>query len=90
MKRTIWSTLCSLSWPPFAFLEFDILSEAVWQVRFTGRHARRWTSTLSANQWDDVSRLIRLLGDAADFDYLKHAAESVGVFDLLEELLKQP
>jgi len=38
---------------------------------------------------ETVSRLIKLLGDAADINYLKHAAESVGVADLLAELLKR-
>jgi hypothetical protein len=41
----------------------------------------------SERQWDDVSRLIKLLGDQADIKYMTHAAESVGVSDLLEKLL---
>ena len=49
-----------------------------------------YTTDTSARQWDDVSRLIILLGDSADFDYLKRAAESVGVVDLLDKLLDQP
>ena len=40
-------------------------------------------------QWDDVSRLIKLLGDGADFAYLETAAESVGVSDLLRRLREQ-
>jgi len=40
-------------------------------------------------QWDDVTRLLRLLGEQADFDYLKQAAESVGVDDLLLRLREQ-
>ena len=40
-------------------------------------------------QWDDVTKLIKLLRDAADLAYLRRAAETVGVADLLEELLSQ-
>lgn len=43
----------------------------------------------SERQWDDVSRLKRLLGDAADFQHLRQAAHSVGVADLLERLLNE-
>lgn len=43
----------------------------------------------SERQWDDVSRLVRLLGDSADVAYLKEAAESVGVHDLLSRLLSE-
>jgi len=42
---------------------------------------------VSERQWDDVSRLMCLLGDQADLDYLKNAAISVGVSDLLKRLL---
>ena len=41
----------------------------------------------SERQWEDVSRLARLLGTSADMDYLQDAAESVGVKDLLTQLL---
>jgi len=44
---------------------------------------------VSERQWDDVTRLLRLLGDQADFDYLRQAAESVGVGDLLQRLREQ-
>lgn len=47
------------------------------------------TDETSERQWDDVSRLIQLLGDAADLDYLQRAADSVGVADLLAKLLTQ-
>ena len=40
----------------------------------------------SERQWDDVSRLMTLLGDAADLEYLQQASESVGVADLLQRL----
>jgi len=40
----------------------------------------------SERQWDDVSKLIRLLGDRVDLEYLLRAASSVGFEDLLERL----
>lgn len=47
----------------------------------------RKTSETSERQWDDVTRLLKLLGDAADMEYLRTSAESVGVQDLLERLV---
>lgn len=47
----------------------------------------RKTNERSERQWDDVTRLLKLLGDAADMEYLSASAESVGVLDLLERLL---
>jgi hypothetical protein len=47
----------------------------------------RKTNETSERQWDDVTRLMKLLGDAADVDYLRTSAESVGVKDLLDRLL---
>ena len=47
----------------------------------------RKTNETSERQWDDVTRLLKLLGDAADMDYLKASAESVRVQDLLKRLL---
>ncbi len=41
----------------------------------------------SERQWDDVSRLMKLLGDQAEIDYLRQAAKSIGVQDLLARLL---
>ena len=66
---------------PIASAEDSIISKLEWY---------RLTNETSDRQWDDVSRLIQLLGDATDLDYLKHAAESVGVLDLLNKLLTQP
>lgn len=43
----------------------------------------------SERQWEDVSRLARMLSDTADVAYLRSAAASVGVADLLERLLQQ-
>lgn len=65
---------------PIASAEDSIISKLDWY---------RLTNETSARQWDDVSRLIKLLGDSADLDYLKRAAESVGVVDLLNKLLEQ-
>lgn len=47
----------------------------------------RKTNETSERQWDDVTRLLKLLGDAADREYLRASAESVGVGDLLDRLL---
>ncbi|GAB5439657.1 MAG: hypothetical protein Fues2KO_00060 [Fuerstiella sp.] len=49
----------------------------------------RKTNETSDRQWDDVTRLLKLLGDAADVEYLKESAQSVGVQDLLERLLSE-
>lgn len=49
----------------------------------------RKTNETSDRQWDDVTRLLRLLGDAADIQYLKSTAGSVGVDDLLDRLLNE-
>ena len=46
----------------------------------------RKTNETSDRQWNDVTRLLKLLGDAADVEYLKESAQSVGVQDLLERL----
>jgi hypothetical protein len=47
----------------------------------------RKTNETSERQWDDVTRLLKLLGDAADVEYLKKSAASVRVEDLLQRLL---
>jgi hypothetical protein len=49
----------------------------------------RLTNETSERQWNDVSRLLSLLSSAADIEYLRQAAESVGVADLLDKLLTQ-
>ena len=63
---------------PIATAEDSIVSKLEWY---------RLTNDTSERQWDDVSRLLNLLGDTADFDYLNDAAESVGVSDLLQRLI---
>ena len=65
---------------PVATAEDSIISKLEWY---------RKTNETSERQWDDVSKLIRLLGSAADFPYLRSAAESVGVEDLLSRLLSE-
>jgi hypothetical protein len=47
------------------------------------------TDETSERQWDDVSRLVRLTGNALDTDYLAASAQMVGVSDLLLRLLDQ-
>ncbi len=37
-------------------------------------------------QWNDVSRLVKLLGERLDVEYLRQGAEEVGVSDLLQRL----
>lgn len=44
-------------------------------------------STMDVDLVADVKRLLKLLGDAADMEYLRVSAESVGIQDLLERLL---
>ncbi|MFM9116886.1 MAG: hypothetical protein ACKOU6_12085 [Planctomycetota bacterium] len=65
---------------PVATAEDSIISKLDWY---------RQTNENSERQWEDVTRLIKLLGEDADRDYLKSAAESVGVADLLARLLKE-
>lgn len=48
----------------------------------------RLGNEVSERQWNDVSRLMSLLGDSADHDYLQQASQSVGVHDLLQQLLR--
>lgn len=63
---------------PIASAEDSIISKLEWY---------RKTNETSERQWDDVSRLMRLLGSTIDRSYLREAAESVGVEDLLDRLL---
>ncbi len=65
---------------PIASAEDSIIAKLEWY---------RLTNETSERQWDDVSRLLRLLGETADTSYLKQAANSVGVIDLLERLFRQ-
>jgi hypothetical protein len=63
---------------PIASLEDVIVIKLEWY---------RLGGDVSQRQWDDVSRLVRIAGQAADFEYLQRAADSVGVADLLARLL---
>lgn len=63
---------------PIATAEDTIISKLEWF---------RLTNETSDRQRDDVSRLLKLLADAADIPYLRRAAKSVGVEELLERLL---
>lgn len=68
---------CQVLEIPIATPEDAIISKLEWF---------RKTNETSERQWDDVTRLLKLLGDAADMKYLTVSAESVGVRDLLERL----
>jgi hypothetical protein len=65
---------------PIATAEDSIVSKLEWY---------RLTAETSERQWNDVTRLVRLLGDHADISYLRKAADAVGVRDLLDRLLSQ-
>jgi len=65
---------------PMTSLEDVIISKLEW--------FRKGNET-SERQWNDVSRLARLMGESIDLVYLRDAAESVGVADLLNRLLEQ-
>ena len=47
----------------------------------------RLTNETSERQWNDVFRVLKVLGDSADVSYMRRSARSVGVEDLLERLL---
>lgn len=64
---------------PIASAEDSIVSKLEWY---------RLTDETSERQWGDVARLLSLLGDQADVEYLRRAAASVGVDDLLGRLLR--
>jgi hypothetical protein len=63
-----------------ATAEDSIISKLEWY---------RKTNATSERQWEDVSRLIQLLGGHADTARLTEMAESVGVDDLLKRLLSE-
>ncbi len=65
---------------PNATAEDSIVSKLGWY---------RLSNKTSERQWDDVSRLLKILGDTADLAYLEDAAKSVGVEDLLKRLIEQ-
>lgn len=63
-----------------ATAEDSIISKLEWY---------RLSDETSQRQWEDVTRLIELLGETADMKYLHTAANSVGVADLLDRLLAE-
>lgn len=63
---------------PFATAEDIIVIKLQWY---------RLGNETSERQWNDLSRLVSLLGASLDRDYLQCASQSVGVEDLLERLL---
>lgn len=63
---------------PIASPEDSIISKLEWY---------RLGAEQSERQWDDVSRLMKILGAKADVEYLNRAAESVGVAYLLKKLI---
>ena len=66
---------------PIATAEDSIVSKLEWF---------RLTDETSERQWDDVRRLVELLGDTLDADYMREMADSIGVRDLVETLLSGP
>jgi hypothetical protein len=65
---------------PMATAEDSIVSKLEWY---------RLGDEVSERQWDDVSRLVQLLGDSLDIPHMKRMAASIGVGDLLDRLLRQ-
>jgi len=65
---------------PIASPEDTILSKLEWY---------RLGNEVSERQWDDVTRVMRILGNAADHEYLKRNAAELGVEDLLQKLLRE-
>jgi hypothetical protein len=64
---------------PIATVEDIIISKLEWYLL---------TDESSERQWEDVNRLIRLVGSTLDRDYLQDSAQMLGVSDLLERLLR--
>jgi hypothetical protein len=65
---------------PIATAEDTILSKLQWY---------RLGGDVSQRQWDDVTKVLRLLGREADVDYLRHFARQIAVADLLDRLLEE-
>ena len=47
----------------------------------------RLGNEISERQWEDVTRVMKILGDQADLEYLKQNAVELNVADLLQKLL---
>jgi hypothetical protein len=63
---------------PVATAEDSIVAKLEWF---------RLTNETSERQWDDVSKLVALLGDRLDVEHMQQMAVSIGVGDLLDKLL---
>ncbi len=63
---------------PIATAEDSIVAKLEWF---------RLTNETSERQWDDVSKMVALLGKSLDIEHMRHMAGSIGVGDLLERLL---
>ena len=62
---------------PIASAEDTVLSKLEWY---------RLGNEVSERQWDDVARVMKILGSAADMDYMERNAVELGVADLLNKL----
>ena len=65
---------------PVASPEDTILSKLEWY---------RLDNEVSQRQWDDATRVMKILGDAVDQEYLEDNAVDLGVADLLQKLLHE-
>ncbi len=65
---------------PLASAEDIIVSKLEWY---------RLGNETSERQWDDISRVLRLLGGSANKEYMATAADEVGVADLWNRLKQQ-
>ena len=64
---------------PIASPEDTILSKLEWY---------RLGNEVSERQWDDVARVVKILGRTLDREYLKRNAAELGVADLLQKLFR--
>ena len=65
---------------PIASAEDTILSKLEWY---------RLGNEVSERQWDDVTRVMKVLGQTVDMEYLESSAAELGVADLLRKLLSE-
>ncbi len=65
---------------PIASAEDTILSKLEWY---------RLGNEVSERQWDDVIRVMKILGQTADYEYLERNAIELGVTDLLKKLIHE-
>lgn len=63
---------------PIATAEDSIFSKLEWF---------RLTNETSERQWEDVTKMVAVLGDSLDVGHMRRMAASIGVGDLLEKLL---